>query len=340
VLANLRLAQIEPTPDVFAVVMATGIVSIGAHDHHYPGVSDTLVVLAALSLGVLATAMVVIARQRRKPFWEFNDPDVTLRLFTFVAACAVLGTRVSGNLAALRVLGAVALSAWLVLAALTARNMAARAWTTLRDSARGAWELASVGTSGLVIVMSALCGDTGHRWWLLAAVPLWAAAIGVYALMTGLILWRAVAERQHNEGFAPDSWIMMGALAIATVAGEKLHEQVGGSAAGAVRTIIVITWTLATLWIPPLIYLGLRHINQQTDVLHVTGAWWSLVFPIGMYSVATDDMAVELGARCLQTISLVFFWDAFALWLIVVVAGLLRLPRAFATRSGRRAQPR
>jgi hypothetical protein len=32
----------------------------------------------------------------------------------------------------------------------------------------------------------------------------------------------------------------------------------------------------------------------------------------------------------MQMVSLVFFWDAFAVWLIVGVAGVLRLRHAFA----------
>ena len=50
-------------------------------------------------------------------------------------------------------------------------------------------------------------------------------------------------------------------------------------------------WVAATLWIPPLIYFGLHRITQRPDVLQFTGAWWSLVFPLGMYSVATEAMA-------------------------------------------------
>jgi hypothetical protein len=36
----------------------------------------------------------------------------------------------------------------------------------------------------------------------------------------------------------------------------------------------------------------------------------------------------------MQTVSLVFFWDAFAVWLIVAVAGVLRLRRALVGRRG------
>jgi len=206
---KLRPVDIEPTPDVFATVMATGIVSIAARDHHYTKLSGVLGVLATLGFAVLVAVVIAAAAARsRKLFWDLADPDITLRLFTFVAACAVLDTRLSFNLAMLRVLGVVALLAWVVLMVLTVRNMAAHRWAALRDHAHGAWELASVGTSGLAIVMGQISYYSGHRLWLLVAVPVWSVAIGIYVLMTWLILWRAIIERGDRDGFAPDSWIM------------------------------------------------------------------------------------------------------------------------------------
>jgi hypothetical protein len=53
-----------------------------------------------------------------------------------------------------------------------------------------------------------------------------------------------------------------------------------------------------------------------------------------MYSAATYAMAVELSQPSLVTVSLVFFWDALAAWLIVVSAGLLRVRRALAGKAG------
>src|SRR5207302_778364 len=107
----------------------------------------------------------------------------TLRLFTFVAACAVVDSRLSANVSVLRVLGAIALSSWLVLSMVTARNMLACSWAELRDHAHGAWELGSVGTAGLAIVMAQVAHHTGHRWWLAIALPVWVAALCIYALM-------------------------------------------------------------------------------------------------------------------------------------------------------------
>ncbi len=303
-------------PDAFAAVMATGIVSIAAADHGYHVISDILVVLAAAGLAVLV--VVAVFAWRRAPL-DFSNPDVPIRLFTFVAACAVLGARLAGHRPLLWVLGATALAAWLLLSPLVAHRMWCHRWTGLRDRAHGAWELASVATSGLAIVSA----DLGL---LPVAVGFWVLAICVYGLMSSLILWRAVHDPSAPEGFEPDNWILMGGVAIATLAGDHIHR----AGVDAVRDVTIATWIVATLWIPPLIYVGLRRINGQPGALTFAGVWWAAVFPLGMYSSATYAMSIETGWRSLATISLVFFWIAFTTWAIVTVAGLLRL---IASRS-------
>jgi voltage-gated anion channel len=143
----------------------------------------------------------------------------------------------------------------------------------LRDQAHGTWELASVGTSGLAIVTAQAAQHIGDHGWLMVALPIWAAAMVIYLLMTWLVLWRAVAERQHRDGFEPDSWILMGGLAIATLAGDYIHQLAPGWLADSVRTVTVVTWVIATLWILPLIYFGLHRISQRPEVLHFRGVW-------------------------------------------------------------------
>jgi hypothetical protein len=151
-------------------------------------------------------------------------------------------------------------------------------WTGLRDRAHGGWELASVATSGLAIVFV----EASILFW---ALIFWFFALCVYDLMTGLVLWRAVHEPAVRRNVAPDHWILMGGLAIATLAGDHIHGALHpGPFADAVRVVTIVTWILATLWILPLACVGWRRIRD-----------WPAVFPLGMYSSATFAMALETG---------------------------------------------
>ncbi|WP_036341646.1 tellurite resistance/C4-dicarboxylate transporter family protein [Mycolicibacterium aromaticivorans] len=301
----------RPPPDVFAAVMATGIVSIAAADHGYRGISTVLVVIAAVVLPVL---VVVCGLSWRRSAPDFGDPDVLLRLFTYVAACAVLGTRLAEYRAVLWILAGLAVQFWLTLTPLVIRRMWRIRWIGLRDRSHGAWELASVATSGLAILSADLQ-------WLVGALVFWVLALVAYAAMTALILWRAFHERLDPGGFEPDGWILMGGLAIATLAGDRIHRI---WTSDAVVTITVVTWVLATLWIPVLVYFAIRRFNLP-GASGFRGVWWAMVFPLGMYSAATFAMAAEMGWRGLHTISLVFFWVALAAWVVLTAAGLLFL---------------
>ena len=302
----------RPPPDVFAAVMATGIVSIAADDHGFGWISTGLAVLAVIALPVLA--VLVATAWKRQPY-DLDDPDVAIRLFTYAAACSVLGARFAEHRVLLWVLAGMALQAWLTLAPVVVRRMWRHRWTGLRARAHGAWELASVATSGMAIV----CADLRI---LLMALLFWLLAIAVYAVMTSLIVWRTVHERLDRGGFEPDSWILMGALAIATLAGDHIHR---AWPVAVVEAVTVVTWVLATAWIPPLVYFVSVRIRRAR--LYVVGVWWAMVFPLGMYSAATYAMAGETGVAALRTVSLVFLWIALAAWLAVFLRFMASQPQ-------------
>lgn len=303
--------------EAFAFVMATGIVSIAAAEHGFSYISGGLAGLAVTGLLVLIV-VAVISWFAQPP--DVSDLDVTIGLFTFVAACAVLDSRLTSISGVLWTLGVLAATAWLTLSVLTVRNFVSRSWKELQERARGAWELCSVGTSGLAIVAVALARDTGWRALVLVAVAIWVVAIALYVLMTTLILARAFAARLDPNGFEPDAWILMGGLAIATLAGDHLHR----AGVDGVRAVTIATWCLASMWILPLMYFGVHHIRRP-DARRFAGVWWAMVFPLGMYSSASHAMAVETGWHVLPSVSLIFFWVAFAVWAIVAVAAVSRL---------------
>jgi hypothetical protein len=285
-------------PDAFAAVMATGIVSIAAGDHDLDGISAVLAAVAAIALPVLVVAAAIAWH---RDCWSLRDLDVSVGLLTYVAACCVLAARFAEHRAVLWVLGGMALQGWLSLAPMVVMAMRKLGWTGLCDRARGAWELASVATSGLTIVFV----EAGI---LLLALIVWVVALGVYCAMTALILWRAGHDPSTRRDVPPDHWIVMGGLAIATLAGDHIHHALlPGPIADAVRVVTVVTWALASLWIVPLAAIGWRRIRN-----------WPAVFPLGMFSSATFAMALETGWSALRVVSLVCFWLALAAWLLTL----------------------
>jgi tellurite resistance protein TehA-like permease len=198
-----------------------------------------------------------------------------------------------------RSLAALALAGWLVLMPVVLRAMWRYRWTGLRDRARGGGELVSVATSGLAILAADL-GFVG------VAIGLLVSALGLYCVMTGLVLWRVAHERTASELFAPDLWIVMGGAAIATLAGDHIHK----AGVEGIRPVTVATWIVASLWVPLLVVASVRLRD---------GNWWAAVFPLGMYSSATFASAVETGWHPLTRISLAFFWIALAAWLLALL---------------------
>jgi hypothetical protein len=83
----------------------------------------------------------------------------------------------------------------------------------------------------------------------------------------------------------------------------------------------LMTWVVATLWIPPLAYATVRRL---------AGVGWPTVFPLGMYASATYAMAVETGWHWFVEVSLVFLWIAVTGWISAAALSLQRFRRSRA----------
>ncbi|MFE4425433.1 hypothetical protein [Streptomyces sp. NPDC056817] len=55
---------------------------------------------------------------------------------------------------------------------------------------------------------------------------------------------------------------------------------------------------------------------------------WSMVFPVGMYGVATRQLGSAIGVSWLTTLGTVETWLAAALWAVVFLAMLAALTRS------------
>jgi tellurite resistance protein TehA-like permease len=255
---------------------------------------------------------------------QARDPDVALRMFTFVAAAAVLGVRWLNHPAVVALLGTLSAVGWVVLVPLAVRDVRSRPRAELRDHAHGAWLLPSVATAGLATTAADLSLIDAMSWLDVVAALLWLAAIAIYVAVTWLVAWRSLVRPFVPDQVTPDSWILMGALAISALAGA--HVLAASDAftslawlADAMRPATLVVWIVASLWIPALLYAEVWRVDQRTGSLRFHGVWWSAVFPLGMYAAATAATSERLHMHALRTISLVFFWIAATVWLLVAV---------------------
>ncbi len=327
-MAGVSFAGWNLPPDAFAVVMATGIVAVAGYDHGYWRLGIALSVLAVVAFGALAVVLLRLVATRPPRIMELvRDPGVTLRMFAFVAACAVLGARFNDHLAVVWLLGGLALVAWLVLVPLAVVAAGSRSGVELREQARGAWLLPSVATAGLAITAADLAIHLHSAALVAIATVAWIVGMVLCLAVTGLIIWRVVANPLRPDEVTPDSWILMGALAITALAGDHILT--------AARTLRAPTgladwtgpvthgaWALASLWIPVLLYAQLWRADQVAGSLRYQSAWWAAVFPLGMYATTCAATATELHLRSLRTVSLVFFWIACTVWALVAAGGL------------------
>lgn len=328
-----RAAAVLPM-DSFAVVMATGIVSIAANDSGYVLLSYVLEGVAAL----VFVALLVMVGLRLSHHWQvlsgnFRDPSQIFGFYAFVAACDVLNARLYlgvGPRVLLLILAVAAVGGWLVLVPVTWSALRHVPVRVLRPQARGSWLLAAVGTQSLAIIATDLGQWTGSPALLALALAWWVLGVAIYLGLCVLIVWRLLAERVGPRDVTPDSWVLMGALAIAALAGATVRGAAESlSAAGWVETVLVpgtlAVWAIGSAWIPLLVAGDAWRLLRVPGTPRYDRSRWATVFPLGMYASATYALARiwSRPAPALFIVSHVFFWIALVTW-SVTMCGLVR----------------
>jgi tellurite resistance protein TehA-like permease len=311
-------------PGYFALVMATGIVSNAFFLHGWRAVSDALFAVAVAAYGWLW--MLTLARAARAATALGNDllnPRRVFLFFTAVAATDVLAVSLG-----LRGFSAISLALWLVAGAL---------WLALiylgfgvlmfrngphgADVVEGGWLNAIVGTQSLVIVGGAVAlpfADAGSQAFI-ALDMLWSIGLILYAILIVLLCFRFFFSELDPDEVSAPLWVVMGAAAISVNAGAVLAGD--GGATPALRALLpfvsgltLAAWAWATWWIPLLVLLGIWKHGVHRRALDYTPMLWSIVFPLGMYAVASFRLSGMIGAAPLQSWSLVMAWIALAAW--------------------------
>jgi len=310
-------------PGYFAQVMATGIVSVAAHDFGLFLVSRLLWLLAAVFYPCLVVLYVLRAVRYRKGFGkDLTAAPTMFAFFTFVAGGDVLGTRsfLGGYPQAAQVLWIVSALAWLALVYTTMSILFFRNERPLAESVNGSWLILIVATQSLVILGTLIFSGTGRDGPFFGLTVLWAIGVVFYLVFISFIIAGLGFSPVQPRHLTPPYWINMGATAISTVAGVALLN--AGATVAVVRVVgpfiagmTVLLWSWGTWWIPALVTMGIwRHFVRRHPLTY-DPALWGMVFPLGMYTVACFSLGSYFHLRWLVTFAGGFVWVALAAWL-------------------------
>jgi tellurite resistance protein TehA-like permease len=331
-------------PGAFSLVMATGIVSIGCRLLGHPVVALVLLVVTALGFVLLLVAYGArAARFPGRTLASITAPSRAVGYFTIVAAANVLGTAlaVHGLWVVALVLGIVALLVWLVLTyGLLCSIVLAGNRLRLREIS-GSWLIWVVGTQSVAVLAGAIAPDlswpTGTELLEAGAIMFWGVGVVLYLVLVVIIFLRLFLVETTPRELGPAYWILMGATAISVRAAAGIltlpaHDRLGLVAEmhGFVAGLAVVLWAFGSWFIPALVLFGVwRHVIRRHSWGYEPGLW-SVVFPLGMYAVASVTLGRAIHVSFLQDLAAVWVWIGVAAWAIVaalLLVALVRRPR-------------
>ena len=324
-------------PAYFALVMATGIVSLASE---LLGLHAIAVALFVLNLGFYPLLWVLtIARTVRhgdRVRADLSHHGRAVGFFTTVAATCVLGSQclvVGQNVTAAIVLWVVGIALWAILVYTIFTLLTVKAEKpALADGINGGWLVAVVAAQSVAVLGAQLAPHLGGRApeALVFSLAMWLGGGMLYLWIIALIFYRYTFFPMSPSDLAPPYWINMGAAAISTLAGAMLvagapYSPVIEQVLPFVRGFTLMWWATATWWIPMLVILGIWRHGVRKFPLRYDPLYWGAVFPLGMYTVCTARLSRAVDAAFLISISRVFVYIALAAWCIVMAAMTTRL---------------
>jgi tellurite resistance protein TehA-like permease len=336
-------------PGYFAVVMATGIVSIGARALGHPVLSTILVWCTAVAFVVLLAAYLVRAiRFPRRFVGSLKHSSSAVGYFTLVAGTNVLAVCLStrGMWLPALVLGAVAFLLWIVLGYGLFSSIVLVGNRPVLREITGGWLVWVVGTQSVAVLATSIAAELPWTAARTAAgelgVVMWSVGVVLYLMFVVIIFLRLILIETTPDEMGPAYWILMGATAISVRAGAGILE-LGQAAPNAflselrpfVTGLSVVLWSFGTWFIPLLVLFGIWRYLVRRYSWRYESHLWSVVFPLGMYTVASFALGHEIHAGFMTAIATGWIWIGLAAWLAVVAIMILGLVRPGGPRVPR-----
>lgn len=339
-------------PGWFAWVMASGIVSIGADLLGYRLLSSVV-----LGFTVAATVMLTVAYLARFILYgswvrrSLRDPTTAMAYFTVVAGLDVLAARLvpGGHTVIALGLGSAAAIIWVALTYGLPWSIVASAQRPVLGEINGTWLVWVVATQSLSILtgdLTPIAPSGGFREALPeVALCLWGVGVMLYFILISIIFLRLLLVEVTPEEMGPAYWIAMGATAISVRAAAGIVDVSPGNPTGLIREmhpflvgLSVVLWAFGTWWIPLLVALGIWRYVIRRYTWAFEPRLWNIVFPLGMYTVASYALGRAAHLDFMISIARVWVFVGMAVWAIVTVHMAAALMRAGSFRAGPRGR--
>jgi tellurite resistance protein TehA-like permease len=323
-------------PGYFALVMATGIISLAADSLQYDFVSHFFFwinkVLYAILVLIFSARIIVYFPEFRN---DLSSHAKGAGFLTLVAATSILGSQYTllfhnFNIAA--VLLVISCILWvLFIFSFVFLAIIQQEKPPLEKAENGTWLLLVVSTQSLSVLAASISQHViaSIEMILFTSLCLYLLGFIFYSIFITLIFYRLIFVRVTPQEFEPPYWIDMGAAAITTLAGMTLVQQLPESFSDFIPFLKMsglLSWAIGTWWIPVVCMLEIwRHRYVPWSY---QPAYWSLVFPLGMYSMSTGKIAQILRFSFLTSIPKVFIVIAITAWTVTFTSMIINFWRS------------
>jgi tellurite resistance protein TehA-like permease len=331
-------------PGYFALVMGTGILSIGMNNHHRVVLSAILLWLAVISYAILLVLHGWrLAAFRPQLAGDFTDARRGFGFFTFVAGTDVLGVRLAAAgyhdvALGLLVIGG---ASWLVLGYVVPWTaVLGRSDRPVVAAANGTWFIWVVASQSVAVLAAVLETEAaaGRAELALLAVFSWSVGVFLYAAAGVFVAARLMLYPLSPADLTPPYWVAMGATAITVLAGARIVQMADAPMVDATRGLIagasVVFWAFGSWLIPVLVAAGWWRHGVHRIPLRYEAAWWSIVFPLGMYGAAGHYLGSADHLPIVRSIGENEIWIALVVWGGAFLLMLVHLLRTVVMASG------
>lgn len=314
------------SPANFAFVMSTGVVSIIFHRTDWYHLSMLFLIIGLIGyVALVALFLTRIFVLKMEVLQDFKDIKKMFKYFTFSAGSNALAASLclfgynEGGL----ILGSIGVISTILLTYTLFCTFFFHNRVSIQTISPF-WLLLAIACNSSGIVITALWNNGVHAsdLLLLLAFGFWSFGVFVYLIFMTLNILRMVFYPFNGPDMDPCYWTCMGAAAIAVVDGSQftlLHNfpQIFDSIKPFMEGMVLFLWVVGTALIPFLCLMELWKYFYFKVPFDYQPSRWAMVFPLAMYTAATDLLSFHVRLGFFQEIAHVWVWITFFMWCLV-----------------------